>query len=57
MAAPLLLAVGVAIFLPACQSTPQRGPQAKTSAMPWDRPEAGEGAGMLGGMLPQGGGY
>lgn len=41
------------LVLPACESTKPRGPQAKSSSIPWSAPKAGEGAGALGNMMPR----
>jgi len=50
-----LLFAGALAFLvlPACESTKPRGPQPKSSYMPWDRPAAGQGAGALGNLMPR----
>ena len=48
----VLLAGAVAmLLLNSCESTKPRGPQPKSSYMPWDRPKAGQGAGALGSMI------
>jgi hypothetical protein len=50
----LLLAGAFAfVMLPSCESTKPRGPQAKSSSIPWDRPSAGQGAGALGNLMPR----
>jgi len=51
---PIFFAGALAfLVLPACESTKPRGPQPKSSYMPWDRPKAGQGAGALGNMMPR----
>jgi outer membrane biogenesis lipoprotein LolB len=49
----LLVAAFAYLVLPACETTKPRGPQSKSSYMPWDRPKAGQGAGALGSMMPR----
>ncbi len=52
----LSLFVGVAAFLPSCQSAAaptRKGPQASSPTIPWDRPSARHSGGPLGSMLPR----
>jgi hypothetical protein len=49
----VLLAGASFMLLSACETAKPRGPQPKSSSMPWDRPKKGQGAGPLGGFMPQ----
>ena len=48
-----LLAGGACFLLVSCESTRPRGPQPKSSYIGWDHPKKGQGAGPLGGFMPQ----
>ena len=53
-----LTLIAVSIVLTACQSetdTPPTQDRAAVSSIPWNKPASWEGAGALGGFMPQGG--
>lgn len=48
-----LVVAGACFVLLSCESTKPRGPQPKSSYIGWDHPKKGQGAGPLGGFMPQ----
>jgi starvation-inducible outer membrane lipoprotein len=48
---------GLALLLSGCQSAPENSSPASAavSSIPWNKPASWEGAGALGGFMPQGG--
>lgn len=57
---PALLLLAATVLLSGCETAPENSPtanpqRAAVSSIPWNKPASWEGAGALGGFMPQGG--